>query len=222
MWQRNDQRTPGTPVKGRPSEGYAEAPEREAQPLLLWTSGLREARVTEPHAPATACRHRSPPGSLRLPTGSPLQISNESSRSRAAGVMATSDRQGPTPLAFSNLPRMLASGTERNRGRNETTAPLASRCFGNKKRQPSHLPGQGRGPRGPKPKARDSARSSKARWHVGKVSPHGTAATSERRRFAEKVNPFSSTCGRKAQGSNERQPVATLSDAADLISGARP
>jgi hypothetical protein len=134
MWQRNDQRTPGTPARRQPSEGYAEAPEREAQPLLLWTSGLREARVTEPHAPATACRHRSPPGSLRLPTGSPLQISNESSRSRAAGVMATSDRQGPTPLAFSNLPRMLASGTERNRGRNETTAPHASRCFGNKKR----------------------------------------------------------------------------------------
>jgi len=35
---------------------------------------------------------RSSPGSLRLPTGTPLQISNESSRSRAAGVMATSDR----------------------------------------------------------------------------------------------------------------------------------
>jgi hypothetical protein len=55
-----------------------------------------------------------------------------------------------------------------------------------------------------------------------RTSPHGTAVTSERRRFAEKVNPFSSTCGRKAQGSNERQLVATPADAADLTRGARP
>jgi len=101
-------------------------PSGKAHPLPFRTSGLREARATEQHAPAAACRHRSPPGSLRLPTESPLQISNESSRSRAAGVMATSDMQGPTPLALSDLLRMLASGTERNRGSNEPTVTLVS------------------------------------------------------------------------------------------------
>jgi hypothetical protein len=158
---------------------------------MLRTSGLYEARVTEPHAPKAVRCFWSPPGSLRLPTGSPLQISNDSSRSRAAGVMATSDRQGPTPLAFSSLERMLASGTERNRNQNEPTAPLASRCFGNKKRQPHHLPGRGREPQGPKPKARDFARSSKARWHVGKDEPPRHGSYERAAEIAEKVNPFS-------------------------------
>jgi hypothetical protein len=137
---------------------------------------------------------RSPPGSLRLPTGSPLQISNESSRSRAAGVMATSDRQGPTPLALSNLSRMFASGTKRNRGRNEPTAPLASRCFGNKRRQPHRLPGRGRGPQGPKPIAWDFARSSKGGWHVGKDEPPRHGSYERAAEIRGKGEPFFPSC----------------------------
>jgi len=54
-----------------------------------------------------------------------------------------------------------------------------------------------------------------------RTSPHGTAAVSERWR-SRKGEPFFAACGRKAQGSNERQPVATPAAAADLTRGARP
>lgn len=105
--------------------------------------------------------------------------------------MATSDRQGPTPLAFSDLVGMFASETGRIRGRNESTATLASRCLGNKKRQPHHLTGRSRGPRGPRPTARNPARRSKARWHVGKDESPRYGRYERAVEIARQVNPVS-------------------------------
>jgi hypothetical protein len=152
----------------------------------------------------------------------PASSLQRSSSSRAAGIMVTSDRPGLRPSTRSNPSRMLASGTERKRSPNEAPAPHAACCFGNEKRQAHHPPGpSGKALKSPKPEPRNPARSSRVRWRGTGRAPTtrlfervaeilgGTEASSVPRRS-------------KAQGSNERQPVATPSAAADLNSGAKP
>jgi hypothetical protein len=86
MWQRNDQRTPGTPERGQSSEGCAEAPEWQAHPLPFWTSGMREVRVT----PSTMHRRRlaapvtawQPADTDRIPASNLQRVIEISSRWR--------------------------------------------------------------------------------------------------------------------------------------------
>jgi hypothetical protein len=88
------------PRKGANSvRGTRKLPNARLIPSIRDQRMARSPGQTEPRAPEAACRPGRA-GSLRLPTGNLLEVSNAQSRSRAAGVMATSDRRGLTPSPF--------------------------------------------------------------------------------------------------------------------------
>lgn len=221
MWQPKGQRARSAPERGHPAREI-----RGSSEMAGSSPPFRTSASTEPDLHRASCNRKrlaasGPPGSLRLPTGTCLK----SPTLVELSCRWHHGRQRPErahPLTRSNPSRMLASGTERKRSPNEAPAPHAPRSLGNEKRQLHQPPGPSRKAlESPKPEPRNPARSSRARWR-------GTGRAPTTRLFERAAeilggsNPSPVPYRSKAQGSNERQPVATPSAAADLTRGARP
>lgn len=175
----------------------------------------------EPRAPEAARRPGRRQAACGNPTRSPLEVSNASFPRRAAGVMATSGRRGPTPLVLSRPWRVLAPGTARNRAFETKRPPLSPPGASAPGSGSRSTPGA-QTPKSQEPGIRSPARSLAIECRWDRKSSPRAAATSERRRSEKEASHLFSQCRSKAQGSNERRRVETPDGAADSTSGARP
>lgn len=178
---------PEPPREGHRGARCAEAPEREAHPLAFWTSGLvRHPAHPEYRRPAAACRHRSPPGSLRIPTESPLEISNDSSRNEPLVSWPPATGKGqppwhsPTWLGCSH-PKQEGFGVEMSRPQ---LSPLVASATRSGSRTTLPAEAEDREVPDRQPGIPQGVPRRGGTWE--RTSPHGTAATSERWRSRDR------------------------------------
>jgi hypothetical protein len=177
-----DQRTHGAPARGPPRCGIRGS-SRVAR-LIPFHSG--PAVCVKPGQPSNMHRQRFAADGHRLAACGYRQnpcfkspTIHRDPEPPASWPPATG--KGQPPLDFPPCIECLhpeQSGTETEMNRPQLSFPLLRQG----QRQPHHLPGQGRGSQGPKPESQDFARSPKAGGTWERTSPHGTAASSERRR----------------------------------------